>query len=129
MKNLSSALRAIRELRPCYELKYKLESEERKHRVLPKDGPAQKSGSIGAQHPEDVYRSAQILTLRLHIRCSGRRLGEETIISKPDDLDYLQEQDAILSARLETRNLLIQSAGLARVPTCDGKKRPDEATG
>lgn len=36
MKNLSDALRAIRELRPCYELKYKLESEERKHRMLPK---------------------------------------------------------------------------------------------
>jgi aryl-alcohol dehydrogenase-like predicted oxidoreductase len=115
-KNFPGAMRAIKELRAHFELKCKLESEAREHRSLPQD---RKSGaSDGLQRPTaDVYESLRATTLRLRIRWARRDLGETAVITEPTNLEYLQQQFTALSARLEQREQLKQSGGLARIPT------------
>ena len=117
-RNFSCAMRAIRELRGYFELKCKLESDELKHRGLPKDFPEQKSrASDGLQRPTlDARDSLRATTLRIRVRLARRELGETAIITEPNNLEYLQEQYTALSARLEQRKLLKQSEGLARIP-------------
>jgi len=127
-RNLSGALRAIRELRPCYELKYKLESEERKHRGLPEDRPEQMSrASHGPQlSREEIFENLRVVTLRLDIKVAQRSLGEQPITGEPTNLDYLQEKYAALSARLEQRELLRKSESLAGILTCDDRDAPSK---
>jgi hypothetical protein len=122
-KNFSGAMRAIRELRAYFELKCKLESDERKHRGLPKDFPEQKSrASDGLQRPTlDARDSLRATTLRIRIRLAREELGETAMITEPNNLEYLQEQYTALSARLEQRKLLKQSEGLGSIPTCNDR--------
>ncbi len=116
-KNFRGIIQTIKEQRAYLELKYKLRSEERRQRELPKDRAQQESGvSDDLQRPpEDVYASIQAITLRLRIRAQLRLLGEEAVISEPTNLEYLREQAAVFRARLEQRELLEQSIGLARI--------------
>jgi hypothetical protein len=125
-KSFPGAMRAIKELRAYFELKCKLESEARKHRGLPKDRPEQKSGaSDGLQQPTgDARERLQACTLRIRIRLACDELGEPSAIAEPSNLQYLQERYTALSARLERRKLLRQSAGLATIPTCDDRSAP-----
>jgi hypothetical protein len=125
-RNFSCAMRAIRELRGYFELKCKLESDERKHRGLPNDRLEQKSGAGDSllRPTTDVYESLRAITLRIRIRLARRDLGETSMITEPNNLEYLQEQFAALSARLEQRELLRQSEGLASIPTCNDRSAP-----
>jgi aryl-alcohol dehydrogenase-like predicted oxidoreductase len=122
-KNFPGAMRAIRELRAYFELKCKLESDELKHRGLPKDFPEQKSrASDGLQRPTlDARDSLRATTLRMRIRWARQELGETAMITEPNNLEYLQEQYAALSARLEQRRLLKQSESLGGIPTCNDR--------
>lgn len=93
----------------------------RKHRGLPKDLPKQKSGPNDDRHlpAEDIYKSVEAITLRLRIRSARRLLGEEAIISEPNNLEYLREEAEAVFGRIEQRELLRQTAPLARIVTCD----------
>jgi len=93
-KNFPGAMRAIKELRAYFELKCKLESDERKHRELLKDRPEQKyRASDGPQQSRaDVNESLIAMTLRMRTRFARRELGETTIVTEPNNLEYLQEQ-------------------------------------
>ena len=123
-KNLPGTTRVFKELRAYLEMKYKLESEQRRNREPSKDHPEQKSRTrdVLQRSPEEVYEDLETITLRLHIRASRRRLGEQAIIGEPSNLEYLRHQSAALNARIEQRALLEQSVGLARMLTCDDKR-------
>jgi hypothetical protein len=103
-------------------LKYKLESEERRHRELPKDRPEQKSlAGDGLQPPpENVHESLEAITLRVRIKLARRSLGEQAVIREPTNLQYLREEAEAVFGRIEQRELLRQSEPLAnrqsRVP-------------
>jgi hypothetical protein len=116
-KNFRGIIQAIKEQRAYLELKYKLQTEERRQRGLHKDRAQQGSGaSDGLQRPpEDIYASIQAITLRLRIRAHRRLLGEQAVFSEPTNLEYLRGQAEVLRARLEQRELLEQSVGLARI--------------
>jgi hypothetical protein len=122
-KNFPGAMRAIRELRAYFELKCKVESEERKHRWLPQDRPEQESrASESLQQPiQDARGMLAAATLRIRIRLARTELGETGIITEPNNLEYLQEQYTALSTRLEQRKLLRQSEGLGSIPTCNDR--------
>lgn len=77
-RNFVGAMRATRELRSHFELKCKLEFEERKHRGLLKDRLEQKSrASDGPQVPlGDIDEKVEALTLRVRIRLATNLLGE-----------------------------------------------------
>jgi hypothetical protein len=50
------------------------------------------------------------------------------MISEPNNLEYLEEQYTALSARIEQRELLKQSASLARILTSDDRSASVRAT-
>jgi hypothetical protein len=116
-KNFRGILQAIKEQRAYLELKYKLQTEERRQRGLHKDRAQQGSGANDGlpRPPEDIYASIHAITLRLRIRAHRRLLGEQAVISEPTNLEYLRGQAEVLRARLEQRELLEQSVGLARI--------------
>ena len=120
-KSLHGTLRVIKEMRAYLELKCKVEAEERKRPALPKDRLDEKSraGDTLKRPTADPYDRLEAIILQIHIRLARRKLGETAIITEPNNLQYLQEQYKALSARLEERELLKQSAGLATIPTCD----------
>jgi hypothetical protein len=115
-KNFPGAMRAIKELRAHFELKYKLESKERKHQG-PKDPPEQNYRATESlqETPQDVYKSLAVTTLRLRIRLAARELGETAVITERNNLEYLQHQYGALVARIEERQLLRKSEGLAKI--------------
>jgi hypothetical protein len=115
-KNFPGAMRAIKELRAHFELKYKLESKERKYQG-PKDPPEQNYRATESlqETPQDVYKSLAVTTLRLRIRLAARELGETAVITERNNLEYLQHQYGALVARIEERQLLRKSEGLAKI--------------
>ena len=119
--NFPAVMRALKERRALFELKCKLVSEEQKHRVLPKDRPEQRSraNEDPQQSTADLCQKIEAGTLRILIRVAQRKLGEIAPINEPNDLEYLRKQHTALSARLEQRELLKQSAGLAGTTTYD----------
>jgi len=127
-RNFHGVIQAIKEQRAYLELKYKLESEERKHRGLLEDRPEQMSrASHGPElSREEILENLRVVTLRLNIKVAQRSFGEQPMTGEPTNLEYLQEKYAALSARLEQRELLRQSEPLAGILTCDDKKLPLE---
>jgi len=57
----------------------------------------------------DVHEQLKLITLRVRIRVARRELGETAMITKPNNLKYLQELYTALCARLEQRKLLEQT--------------------
>lgn len=115
-KDFRIVMQAMREQRAQLELKNKIVSERRKHRLFA--GRAdQKSPATEASATEDPREQIRLITLRVRIRSASGKLGERVFIAEPSNLEYLEEKFAALSARLEQRELLSLSQGLATIRT------------
>ena len=113
-KDFRIVTRAMREQRAQLELKNKIVSERRNHRLVA--GRAdQKSPAIEASAIDDPYEQLAIVALRVRIKLASEELGEPAFIAEPSNLKYLKEKNAALSARLEQRKLRSLSQGLATI--------------
>jgi|SRR5580700_9437327 hypothetical protein len=85
-KNFRGIIQAIKEQRAYLELKYKLQTEERRQRGLHKDRAQQGSGaSDGLQRPpEDIYASIQAITCDCaYVRTEGSWGSKRYSVSPP----------------------------------------------
>ena len=109
-KNFPGAMRAIKELRAHFELKYKLESKERKHQG-PKDPPEQNYRATESlqETPQDVYKSLAVTTLRLRIRLAARELGaRDNSLLTASSIDPLPEYSTPIKFYLNRFSIQIE---------------------
>jgi hypothetical protein len=115
-KDFRIVIRAMREQRAQLELKSRIVSEQRRNRLFAVRAD-QESPSSEASPAEDIYEQLALVTLRLRIKLASKELGERVSIEQPSNLKYLRQKYAGLRSRLEQRELLSLSRGLAVIRT------------